>query len=316
MNNVPADQRGVGAGMTATFMNAASVLSIGIFFSLIVAGLTHSLPSALYDGLTQQNVPSAAAASIARLPALGVLFAAFLGYNPMQQLLGSLSGHLPAANVTVMTGHSFFPRLITEPFHDGLVIAFLFAIAVSVIAAIASAFTGKPKVAAADVGSLAELSGVGGSAGAGGSAGVGGGESVAVGMEPPEAELAWAGAEEAGAVRADTGGADTAEAGAVRGGAEEAVVVLADEERSDVAIAGLVTRPDGAAAAGVTVTALDSANAVAGRTVTGADGRYLLPVPAPGDYVVVAAGLRAAARPVEAGADGDSPVLLMIGERA
>src|SRR6202000_3341013 len=70
MNNVPADQRGSGAGMTATFMNAASVLSIGIFFSLIVAGLSHSLPSALYNGLTQQDVPQAAAASVARLPAL------------------------------------------------------------------------------------------------------------------------------------------------------------------------------------------------------------------------------------------------------
>jgi MFS family permease len=266
MNNVPPDQRGVGAGMTATFMNAASVLSIGIFFSLIVAGLSHSLPSALYDGLTQQHVPSAAAGAVSRLPALGVLFAAFLGYNPMQQLLGSVAGHLPAANVAELTGHSFFPRLITQPFHDGLVVAFWFAIAVSVVAAIASAFTGK------DRGERAA------------------GEPLAVNVEPPEAELAWAGAEEAG----------TAEEGTAEVGAT---------------ISGVVTRPDGAPAAGVTVTALDSANAVAGRTVTGQDGRYRLRVPAPGDYVMVAAGLRARAVTLDAGAHGDAPILLMIGGR-
>jgi MFS family permease len=169
-NNMPADQRGAGAGMTATFMNSATVLSIGIFFSLIVAGLSNSLPAALYHGLTGQGVPAAAATGISKLPALGVLFAAFLGYNPMKELLGSVAGHLPAHNVATMTGHSFFPQMITQPFHDGLVVAFWFAIIVSVIAALASAFTGRTKTEAVEVGAN---------------------------MEPPEAELAWAGAEEA-----------------------------------------------------------------------------------------------------------------------
>src|SRR6201996_4514089 len=188
MNNVPADQRGAGAGMTATFMNAASVLSIGIFFSLIVAGLSHSLPSALYNGLTQQDVPQAAAASVAKLPALGVLFAAFLGYNPMQSLLGSLSGHLPPAKLTLMTGHSFFPELITRPFHDGLVVTFWFAIGASVVAAVASVFTGKDKRERTAIPAAAT-------------------------MEPPEAELAWAGAAEASAAEAVTGETVTAELG-------------------------------------------------------------------------------------------------------
>ena len=174
-NNVPADQRGAGAGMTATFMNAATVLSIGIFFSLIVAGLSRSLPSALYGGLTSQGVPAAAATGVSKLPALGVLFAAFLGYNPMKELLGSLSGHLPAHNVATMTGHSFFPRMITQPFHDGLIIAFWFAIAASVVAAVASLFTGKPRTALP----VAESPAV----------------QTAVDMEPPEAEAAWLGAE-------------------------------------------------------------------------------------------------------------------------
>jgi MFS family permease len=172
MNGLPADQRGAGAGMTATFMNAATVLSIGIFFSLIVAGLSRSLPSALYHGLTAQDVPSAAATSISKLPALGVLFAAFLGYNPMKELLGPVSSHLPADKVATMTGHSFFPELITGPFHDGLVVAFWFAVVASVVAAIASFFTGKRTVVYESP--AAE---------------------VAINMEPPEAELAWLGAE-------------------------------------------------------------------------------------------------------------------------
>ncbi|HEY6496282.1 MAG TPA: MFS transporter [Trebonia sp.] len=281
MNNVPADQRGAGAGMTATFMNAASVLSIGIFFSLIVAGLTHSLPSALYDGLTRQDVPPAAATTVSSLPALGVLFAAFLGYNPMSSLLGSLSGHLPPAKLALITGHSFFPRLITQPFHDGLVVTFWFAIAASVVAAVASAFTGKTR----DSPAVSEPAGAG--------------------LEPPEAELAWAGLEEATATEATATELTAGEAGVGQAGAATA----------GTAIAGVVSGPDGAPAAGVTVTALNAASGVAGTAVSGADGRYLLPVPRPGDYVVVAGGLRAREVPLDADAPGDAPVKLWIGER-
>ena len=88
MNSVPADQRGAAGGMIATFMNSAAVLSIGIFFSLMVAGLSSKLPATMFSGLTAQGVPAAAATPISHLPPIGVLFAAFLGYNPMQQLLG------------------------------------------------------------------------------------------------------------------------------------------------------------------------------------------------------------------------------------
>jgi MFS family permease len=148
MNSVPADQRGAAGGMIATFMNSASVLSIGIFFSLMVAGLASKLPSSMFSGLTAQGIPASAASTISHLPPIGVLFAAFLGYNPMQQLLGPLLSHLPSAHAAYVTGREFFPNLITGPFHDGLGVAFGFAIAASVIAAIASGLTGRPKPAA------------------------------------------------------------------------------------------------------------------------------------------------------------------------
>src|SRR5579863_912703 len=145
MNSVPASQRGAAGGMLATVMNSAAVLSIGIFFSLMVAGLSSKLPSTLFGGLTAQGVPAAAAAPISHLPPIGVLFASFLGYNPMQQLLGPLLSHLSPAHAAYLIGRQFFPHLITGPFHDGLGVAFGFAIAACVIGAIASALTGPRK---------------------------------------------------------------------------------------------------------------------------------------------------------------------------
>jgi MFS family permease len=142
MNAVPADQRGAAGGMIATFMNTAFVLSIGVFFSLMVVGLSSKLPGALSGGLTAQGIPAGAAQQISHLPPIGVLFAAFLGYNPMRQLLGSLLGHLPAGHAAYVTGRQFFPHLIITPFKDGLGVAFAFAIAASLIAAIASLLTG------------------------------------------------------------------------------------------------------------------------------------------------------------------------------
>ncbi len=140
MNSLPANSRGAGAGMNATFQNSAMVLSIGVFFSLMIAGLSQHLPSVLQQGLAAHGVPAADAAQVAGLPPVGVLFAAFLGYNPIQQLLGPILGTLPADQATFLTGRSFFPQLISGPFADGLTAAFWFATVACLIAAVASWF--------------------------------------------------------------------------------------------------------------------------------------------------------------------------------
>ena len=166
MNAVPANSRGAAGGMIATFMNTAFVLSIGVFFSLMVAGLSSKLPGTLSSGLTAQGIPAAAAHTISHLPPIGVLFAAFLGYNPIQQLLGPhLLGHLPAGHAAYVTGRQFFPHLITGPFHDGLGVAFAFAIAASLIAAVASLLTGRRKPGAPAESLGAELASVAADAG-------------------------------------------------------------------------------------------------------------------------------------------------------
>jgi hypothetical protein len=140
MNAVPAEQRGAANGMRSTFQNSGMVLSIGLFFSLMVVGLASSLPSTMYAGLTQQGVPAGAAHQVASLPPVGVLFAAFLGYNPIKSLLepsGALT-HVGHQHAATLTGKQFFPQLISAPFHHGLVIVFLLAIGMSVVGAFAS----------------------------------------------------------------------------------------------------------------------------------------------------------------------------------
>uniref|UniRef100_UPI0021C2476F MFS transporter n=1 Tax=Frankia gtarii TaxID=2950102 RepID=UPI0021C2476F len=143
MNAVPAAARGGASGMRATFMNSGQVLSIGVFFSLMIAGLSSTLPHSLHSGLAAQGVPADVTDRVANLPPVGSLFAAFLGYNPMQNLLGDDTlRHLPAANAQALTGKEFFPNLIASPFHHGLIIVFSLAIAMSLIAAIASLLRG------------------------------------------------------------------------------------------------------------------------------------------------------------------------------
>jgi EmrB/QacA subfamily drug resistance transporter len=139
MNSLPARERGVGSGMASTFMNSAMVLSIGVFFSLMIFGLESHLRHALLVGLVAQHVPAALAARVAALPPVSTLFAAFLGYNPMAKLLGGhLLASLPAANARYLAGRSFFPHLIAPAFGHGLTEAFTFSAIACLIAAGAS----------------------------------------------------------------------------------------------------------------------------------------------------------------------------------
>jgi MFS family permease len=139
MNSLPAGDRGAGSGMNTTFQNSAQVLSIGIFFTLIIVGLSDTLPPALVRGLSAQGVPHATAEAISHLPPVSTLFAAFLGYNPASHLIGPhvLSQLTPAQRATV-TGEQFFPSLITDAFKVGLHAAFNFGIVMCLIGAAAS----------------------------------------------------------------------------------------------------------------------------------------------------------------------------------
>src|SRR5581483_2317165 len=139
MNSVPAHQRGAASGMRATFQNTGMVLSIGVFFSLMIIGLTSTLPHTMSTQLQANGVSAVQAEQVAHAPAVGSLFAAFLGYNPMQTLLGSQqAAHLSNAQWQTITGKTFFPQLISHPFMTGLRIAFTSSLIMCLVAAWAS----------------------------------------------------------------------------------------------------------------------------------------------------------------------------------
>jgi hypothetical protein len=151
MNAVPARERGQASGVRATALNAGQVLSIGVFFSLMLAGLAATLPAAMQAGLLAQHVPEAVARQVAATPPVASLFAAFLGYNPMGELIPAAVLHsLPAGNAAVLTGQQFFPQLMSAPFKHGLVFAFTLSAVLYVVAAGAS-WLGGERVAAEPV---------------------------------------------------------------------------------------------------------------------------------------------------------------------
>ena len=145
MNSLPPDQRGAGAGMLNTFQNSATVLSMGLFFTIVTIGLASRLPSHLYKGLTAAGVAPGPAHLVASEPPIGSLFSAFLGYNPIKELLGPTGAlkHMSPHQVAYITGRTFFPKLLEEPFAGGLHLAFTFAAIATGIALIASAVRGK-----------------------------------------------------------------------------------------------------------------------------------------------------------------------------
>lgn len=146
MSAVPPEYRGVTSGIRATLINVAFMFSMVIFFSLLVTGISTTLPSALYNGLVAQNVSSATATQISRLPPTEALFAAFLGYNPMKTLIpADVLSALPKENMEMILGTNFFPNLISKPFIDGMQIVLYVGAFISLIAAIASAWPSKSR---------------------------------------------------------------------------------------------------------------------------------------------------------------------------
>jgi MFS family permease len=144
MSSVPARYRGAASGMRSTYQNSGTALSIGIFFSLMIAGLAGSLSTTLTSGLRQHGVPAAVAHQIGGLPPVSSLFAAVLGVNPVQHLLqlGGVLRSLPRASQRVLTGTRYFPELISGPFHHGLTVVFATAAGLAALAAVASLLRG------------------------------------------------------------------------------------------------------------------------------------------------------------------------------
>jgi MFS family permease len=158
MGSVPSADRGSASGMRSTFQNSGTAISIGVVFTLMIAGLSSTLPSTLSGGLTKLGVPAGVAHQVATLPPVSSLFASVLGVNPIQHLLAptGVLAKLPAASQVAVTGRTFFPALLSGPFHSGLIVVFSVSAALSVLAGLASLLRGKHQAPLAAEAALAE----------------------------------------------------------------------------------------------------------------------------------------------------------------
>jgi EmrB/QacA subfamily drug resistance transporter len=144
MNSVPAEQRGASSGMRSTLQNTGMAMSMTLYFTILILGLVKNLPPILYGGLIQAGVPAAVAQKAAEMPPTTALFSAFLGYNPMNSILGNDAvSALPAAARSAILGNRFFPTTIAPAVMSSLRLAFYISAALSLIAAVASWMRGK-----------------------------------------------------------------------------------------------------------------------------------------------------------------------------
>jgi MFS family permease len=152
MNSVPPEDRGAASGMRATLQNTGQTVSLAIFFTIIITGLSSSLPNALSKALTTPpaQVPQQALALLNTIPPTSALFAAFLGYDPMGSILSTLQTKFPSvysliphSTVIFLEGQKFFPTAIAPAFMSALQLCFYIGAALSIVAAIASLLRGE-----------------------------------------------------------------------------------------------------------------------------------------------------------------------------
>ena len=117
MNSLPPEHRGAGGGMNQTFQNSAQVLSIGIFFTLMIIGLSATLPHTLATGLAAHGVPARnGPAGRAAAPGLGPLRRLPRLQPRCRPCSGRTSSAMSrAANAATLSGRGFFPQLIERP---------------------------------------------------------------------------------------------------------------------------------------------------------------------------------------------------------
>ena len=258
MSTVPANQRGVASGMRATLMNGGMALSIGLFFSLMIAGLSGSLPNAMNSGLRAQGISGHIADQVANLPPVGSLFATFLGYNPFKELISAHDLNQPGVHGSTITGQDFFPHMISGPFHTGLIAAFITAAVLLLLGSIASWFARGDYV----VDETAELA-----------------EATSEGLvDEIDRTLPVTNGHAVA-----NGHTAVASATTTRLPAPTARPLAADGR----SISGRVTHADGSPVAGVALTLIDPRGHQVSRATGNSDGEYVIEPPAPGSYVLI-----------------------------
>jgi MFS family permease len=146
MLSVPSQDRGVASGMISTLKNTANMASMGVFFTVVIMGITLKFPEAMTASLTSigatQLVPV-----LSNIPPTSALFSAFLGYNPVSTILSSLPGStvasIPPSTLSTLTGITWFPLTLANAFIPSLQSSFYIGALISAIGAVLSALRGK-----------------------------------------------------------------------------------------------------------------------------------------------------------------------------
>ncbi len=145
MNSVPPEDRGVASGMRSMLQNSGMVVSMALFFTIVIVSLTHLFPPELATSLAGAGAPELLA-PMSAIPPTGALFAAFLGYNPVHAILVTLPQAVVAAispaTMATLTGTTWFPTTLAHAFMPSLRISFYIGALLSVTAAILSSMTG------------------------------------------------------------------------------------------------------------------------------------------------------------------------------
>lgn len=146
MNSVPSEDRGIASGMMYTIMNTATTASMAIFFSIVIIGLTQRFPEAMTTSLSSIGAVYLAPA-LSNIPPTAALFSAFLGYNPVDAILGALPttvvSHIPQSTLNTLTATTWFPQTLQNAFIPSLRISFYIGAILSAIAAILSVLRGE-----------------------------------------------------------------------------------------------------------------------------------------------------------------------------
>lgn len=145
MNSVPPQNRGVASGMMQTLNNTAMASSMAIFFTILIIGITQKFPEAMVTSLASIGA-SQLAPIFSNIPPTGALFAAFLGYNPVNTILSALPpqvvAQIPSTTISTMNGSTWFPTTFANAFIPSLKTSFIFGAFLSIVAAILSAMRG------------------------------------------------------------------------------------------------------------------------------------------------------------------------------
>ncbi len=143
MNSLPPESRGVGSGMRTTLNNIGSTISMALFFSIAITVFSQNLPPILYHEAINLGFSQTLASMISQISPSGILFAAFMGINPISSMPQGILNSLPESTRKLIGSNSFIPNIIGSSFMQGLRESLIIAVILTLIGALLSALRGK-----------------------------------------------------------------------------------------------------------------------------------------------------------------------------